>query len=136
MLHTTQMILAMILSGFLSSMSIWSNSLHDIRISLNDLYMTSLMTSWMFLFMGIFQIHLHFLLLGALGVLISFYLIRKQIAVTPYQYVQGMIPHHSMAVFMSRRLLQRQNVPKELKELARRIVNLQEKEIQEMKKMI
>lgn len=136
MLHTTQMILAMLLAGFLSSMSIWSNSLHDIRISLNDVYMISLMTSWMFLFMGIFQIHLRFLLLGSLGVLVSFYLIRKQIAITPYQYIQGMIPHHSMAVFMSRRLLQRDDVPRELREFALRVVHLQEKEIYEIKKMM
>lgn len=86
--------------------------------------------------MGIFQIHLRFLLLGSLGVLVSFYLIRKQIAITPYQYIQGMIPHHSMAVFMSRRLLQRDDVPRELREFALRVVHLQEKEIYEIKKMM
>ena len=53
--HYFVMFFIMILSGLLSSMNVWVNDYSDIRFSINDLYMTLLMTGWMFLFMGIFN---------------------------------------------------------------------------------
>ena len=47
------MFFIMILSGLLSTMNIWVDKLDDVRISVNDAYMTLLMTGWMFLFMGL-----------------------------------------------------------------------------------
>ena len=52
--HYFVMFFIMILSGLLSSMNVWANDYYDMRFSINDLYMTLLMTGWMFLFMGIF----------------------------------------------------------------------------------
>jgi hypothetical protein len=43
----------MVLSGLLSTMNVWVDKVDDIRFSINDLYMTLLMTGWMFLFMGL-----------------------------------------------------------------------------------
>ena len=44
----------MILSGLLTSMNVWVDKWDDIGFSINDLYMTLLMTGWSFLFMGIY----------------------------------------------------------------------------------
>jgi hypothetical protein len=43
----------MLLSGLLSTMNVWVDKVDDIRFSINDAYMTLLMTGWMFLFMGL-----------------------------------------------------------------------------------
>jgi len=47
------MFFIMILSGLLSTMNVWVDKIDDIRFSINDVYMTLLMTGWMFLFTGL-----------------------------------------------------------------------------------
>ena len=36
------------MSGLLSTMNVWVDKVDDIRFSINDAYMTLLMTGWMF----------------------------------------------------------------------------------------
>lgn len=105
--HYIVMFVIMILSGMLSTMNVWSDKLSDINFSLNDLYMSLLMTGWMFLFMGVYYKHLYVIIFGLLLILISFVCIRKQLFINQTQYLSGMIPHHSMAVQMSKRLLEK-----------------------------
>ena len=59
--HYLVMFIIMIFSGLLSTMNIYADKLSDIRLSLNDLYMTLLMTGWMFAFMGIFYKNIRFI---------------------------------------------------------------------------
>lgn len=128
------MFFAMILSGVLSTMNVWTNNLNDIRFSINDAYMVLLMTGWMFLFMGVFNKDLQSLSVGLALVVANLVGIRKQLFVTPSQYKLGMIPHHSMAVHMSKKLLERNPAPApELAEFARNIIKTQENEIRFMK---
>jgi len=93
------------MSGILSTMNVWVDKYQDIRISINDVYMTLLMTGWMFFFMGIFYMDKPILLFGLSLVLLSVWCIRTQFLVNQTQYIMGMIPHHSMAVHMSKKLL-------------------------------
>ena len=51
------MILISLISGALSAMWIWADKFSDIRLSVNDAYMVSLMTSLMILFMAILDRH-------------------------------------------------------------------------------
>lgn len=51
--HYVIMFFIMLLSGLLSTMNVWADKFNDIRFSINDVYMTLLMTGWMFLFMGL-----------------------------------------------------------------------------------
>ena len=99
------MFIIMIMSGILSTMNVWIDKYQDIRISINDIYMALLMTGWMFFFMGIFYIDKPILLFGLTLVLLSVWCIRTQFLVNQTQYIMGMIPHHSMAVHMSKKLL-------------------------------
>ena len=125
------MFIIMILSGLLSTMNIWVDKVDDIRISLNDAYMTLLMTGWMFLFMGIVYEELSVFCIGVLLVIVNIWCIRNQILITESQYKLGMIPHHSMAVHMSKRLLEKENsMPKFIKN----IIKTQEEEISILKK--
>jgi len=129
--HNLVMFIIMILSGALSTMNMWVDKYDDIRFSLNDVYMIGLMTGWMFFFMGIVYRDLSTWLFGLLFVIIFLWCIRTQFLITQNQYLLGMIPHHSMAVHMSKRLLEKDN---NIQKFLQNIVSNQSDEINFMKK--
>ena len=116
----------MILSGLLSTMNVWVDKIEDIRWSINDMYMILLMTGWMFLFMGLVDQNINITGIGLCLIVFNVWCIRTQFLVTELQYKLGMIPHHSMAVHMSKQLLQKENnmIP-----FLEHIINSQEREI-------
>ena len=121
----------MILSGLLSTMNIAVDKYDDIRFSIIDVYMTLLMCGWMFLFMGIFYQEINIFLIGLIFVIINLWCIRKQIFMSETQYKLAMIPHHSMAIHMSKKLLKKN---KNMKKFLKNIINTQTNEIVIMKK--
>lgn len=125
----------MILSGLLSTMNIWADKWDDIRFSINDIYMTLLMTGWMFLFMGLYYSETLILCIGLFLVVASVWCIRTQFMVTNEQYILGMIPHHSMAVLMSKKLIQNQNQSPSFNKFVSHIITTQETEIAYMKRL-
>ena len=129
--HYSTMFIIMILSGLLSTMNIWVDKYDDIRLSVNDVYMTLLMSGWMFLFMGIFYQEINIFILGLIIVIIIIWCIRTQFFITEYQYKLSMIPHHSMAVHMSKKLLEKENNRQH--PFLTNIINTQESEIVIMK---
>ena len=100
--HYIVMFFIMIVSGLLTTMNIWADKWDDVRFSINDIYMTLLMTGWMFLFMGLYYSEIIILWLGLFLVVTNIWCIRTQFMVTIEQYILGMIPHHSMAILMSK----------------------------------
>ncbi len=126
--HFLMMFLIMIPSGLLSSMYIWVDKLDDVRLSLNDLYMTLLMTGWMLLFMAIIHQNLNVFIIGLLMIIINIWCIRTQFMISESQYKLGMIPHHSMAIHMSKKLLKKDSNIK-IKPLLNQIIDTQTKEI-------
>jgi len=128
--HYTIMFFIMILSGLLSTMNVWVDKYDDIRLGLNDVYMIMLMTGWMFFFMGLVYQHISVFLIGISLVIMNIYFIRSQFLITYTQYKLGMIPHHSMAIHMSKKLLEKEN---NLKDFLQNIINTQENEILFMK---
>jgi hypothetical protein len=112
-------------------MNIWVDKYDDMRFSLNDLYMAFLMTGWMFFFMGLYEKETHIAIIGLLLVIINIIFIRTQFMVTTEQYIYGMIPHHSMAIHMSKQLLKKSTG---LEEFVSNIIDTQRKEIEFMKK--
>ena len=129
--HYTIMFFIMILSGLLSTMNIWVDKYDDIRFSINDAYMTLLMCGWMFLFMGLIYKEIMIFIMGLSLVIITIWCIRNQFLVTESQYKLGMIPHHSMAVHMSKKLLEKEN---SITPFIQNIIETQEKEINILKK--
>ena len=107
--HYTIMFFIMILSGILSTMNVWVDKVDDIRFSMNDAYMILLMTGWMFLFMGLFYQEMGIISIGLLLVIVNIWSIRNQFLISETQYKLGMIPHHSMAVHMSKKLSEKEN---------------------------
>ena len=129
----TIMFIIMIISGFLSNMNVYANNIDDIRFSINDLYMSLLMTGWMFLFMGLYYKQNNIIIYGLLLVVFSIFAIRNQFLVNQKQYILGMIPHHSMAVHMSKKLLDKKN---NLKTFLKNIIINQSIELNYMKKIL
>jgi len=120
----------MILSGLLSTMNIWVDKVDDIRFSVNDAYMILLMTGWMFLFMGLLYREISVFFVGLSLVLVNIWCIRTQFLVSERQYKLGMIPHHSMAVHMSKKLLEKNN---NISSFVQNIIENQEEEIRILK---
>jgi len=120
----------MILSGLLSTMNIWVDKVSDIRYSINDLYMILLMTGWMFLFMGIYYKDTKIMFFGLFLVIVILFCIRTQLFVSETQYKLGMIPHHSMAILMSKKLLEKKN---NIQPFLHKLINTQQNEIQFLK---
>lgn len=124
------MFFIMILSAMLSTMNVWVDKYQDIRFSINDVYMAFLMGGWMLLFMGLLNKDPKIVVLGFLIVAFNIGFIRSQFLVTEEQYKLGMIPHHSMAVHMSKKLLERNN---NIPDFLKNVITTQESEIQFMK---
>jgi len=129
--HYFIMFFIMILSGLLSTMNLWTDKVDDIRFSINDAYMILLMTGWMFLFMGLIYTEMNVFFIGLSLVIFSIWCIRNQFLITETQYKLGMIPHHSMAIHMSKKLLEKEN---NISPLLKNIVKTQEEEILILKK--
>jgi len=131
--HTLIMLVACLLSGVGSTMNVWADQVEDIRLSINDVFMIVLMTGWMFFFMGVFMGNRSYLLWGGLVTAITLFLIRRQFGVSEREYLQGMIPHHSMAVHLSRRL---QEKPNAIGPFLEQLVETQKGEIEFMKRVL
>ena len=125
------MFFIMMASGLLSTMNVWVDKIDDIRFSLNDVYMTLLMTGWMFFFMGVLYRETRTFFVGVAMVVCSIWCIRTQFLITETQYRLGMIPHHSMAVHMSKQLLKKKN---NIRPFIQNIIRTQENEINFLKK--
>ncbi len=89
------------------------------------------MTGWMFLFMGMWYGDSIITSIGFFLVAFNLWSIRTQFMVSTTQYIRGMIPHHSMAVHMSKKLLENQDVV--ISDFVKNIIATQEKEINYMK---
>lgn len=127
--HYIIMFFIMILSGLLSTMNVWADKFDDIRFSINDVYMTLLMCGWMFLFMGFVYRELNIFFIGLLLVVVNIWCIRTQFLLTEKQYRLGMIPHHSMAVHISKKMLEKETISPFIEN----IIETQENEIKVLK---
>jgi len=131
--HYIIMFFIMVLSGLLSTMNVWADKLDDIRFSINDIYMTLLMTGWMFLFMGLIYREISVTFVGLSLIIIDIWCIRTQFLINETQYKLGMIPHHSMAIHMSKKILQKEN---NISPFLQNIIKTQENEIEILKNNI
>ena len=136
------MMIIMFISGLLSSMNNWVDKISDIQFHINDIYMSLLMCGWSLILMGIYYIHYKILIIGIIVTLIIMYCIRNQIFIDETQYLKGMIPHHSMAVLMSKKLIEKENktntfnlIPL-VKKFINNIIDTQNNEIKFMKTIL
>ena len=129
------MFIIMIIASIITGMNMWVNSLSDVRLHLNDVYMGISMTGWMFLLMGLFYSITNIIWIGLVTIIISAYLIRNQVFINQEEYLSSMIPHHSMAILMSKKLKEKDVITNNvIDDLVNNIIQTQQEEIDIMKK--
>jgi len=136
-------ILMLILSFFMMYAVMYLNvdQLDHIYLNITRLYMTLLMVSLMALLMlGIMKMMYKNTKLNTIIVLSSIAVftlaligVRTQTPIGDVQYMKGMIPHHSIAIMTSKHADLKDP---EVKKLAQSIIDAQEKEIAEMKRIL
>jgi len=137
------MFIVMVIIGMLfNPMNILAYRLSDLYMSRTLFYGGLLMASNMiwaheiihYLSMGHFNMTV-FSVGIILSISVSTVLLRQQLLVDDKQWLRRMIPHHSTALTTTHKVYDRTNNPK-IKELAKEIIDTQEKEIQLMKSML
>ena len=125
-----------ILAGMISGMNSFVDKTDDLRLNINDFYMSSMMNGLMFIFMAIYYKSIKLFIVGFVITIVTFIFLRYQIFVDEYQYTKSMIPHHSMAIMMSKKLLLNKSIliSDDIKLLANNIIDSQENEIEILKK--
>jgi uncharacterized protein (DUF305 family) len=121
--------------------AIMVNQRSDITNNLGKAYVSILMALFMIGLEIMMHDHQYSIFSSKLYLVLAFfisvfiYLYRKQVAIYDEQYLEGMIEHHSMAIFMSEEILKKTdnyNIAK----LAKNIVQSQKDEIQIMKDLL
>jgi Ca2+/Na+ antiporter len=82
---------------------------------------------------GVLSLNLYAILFALLAILI--YLYRKQIYINDKQYLEGMIEHHSMALFTSNEILKKSD-NYDVTKLAKNIISQQSDELRVMKDLL
>ena len=125
---------------FLMSPIMVSNRLY-ITNNLGKAYMAMIMAIFMVfleVMMHDHQYHVLSLNLYAIltaGLALFVYLYRNQVAIDDKQYLEGMIEHHSMAIFTSEEILNKTN-DYNVAKLAKNIIQTQKDEIREMRELV
>jgi len=140
--HIIMFIVMVIIGMLFNPMNILAYRFSDLYISQTLVYGGLLMASNMvwaheivhYLSMGHFNM-LVFYVGIILSIGVSILLLRQQLLVDDKQWLRRMIPHHSTALTTSHKIYNRTNNSK-IKELAKEIIDTQEKEIQLMKSML
>lgn len=108
---------------------------HIQLFSLNKFYNAIFMALSMILLHTLTEPSFIITVLTLFGMHIFYFAIRYQFMVDEKNYLQDMIEHHSMALQTSKQLLEKSINP-ETKQLALTILETQQKEIQQMQRMI
>ncbi|GAB4020775.1 DUF305 domain-containing protein [Spirosoma migulaei] len=110
-------------------------------LSTNRLYMTTLMITTMAVVMLLFMRSMYqdarmnlMIILGSVALFVAaLFCVRHQVFIDDKRFMQSMIPHHSIAILVSK---QANLKDPEVKELARSIIEAQEREIAQMKQIL
>ncbi len=130
------MFVIMVVASVITGMNMWVNRLDDVRFHLNDIYMGISMTGWMLFLMGLIYSMENYIWIGIITIGISAYLIRNQVFIGEREYIDSMIPHHSMAILMSKQLQEKGQIQnKKLAQLVNNIIQTQQEEINLMKSL-
>jgi hypothetical protein len=140
--HFISFVVMVIVGMFFNPMNILAYRFSDLYTSLTLFYGGLLMASNMiwghevihYLSMG----HFNMLVLSTgiiLSISVSQLLLRQQLLVDDKQWLRRMIPHHSTALTTTHKIYERTSNP-QIKNLAKEIIDTQEKEIRIMKSLL
>jgi uncharacterized protein (DUF305 family) len=118
-----------------------TETLDHLYLSTNRLYMTTLMITTMAVVMLLFMRHMYrdartntLIITGSVVLFgAALFAVRNQAFINDKRFMQSMIPHHSIAILVSKQA--NLNDP-EVKALATGIIDAQEREIAQMKRIL
>ncbi|GAB3563384.1 DUF305 domain-containing protein [Spirosoma luteolum] len=118
-----------------------TETLDHLYLSTNRLYMTTLMITTMAVVMLLFMRHMYrdarintLIITGSVVLFgAALFAVRNQVFINDKRFMQSMIPHHSIAILVSKQA--NLNDP-EVKALATGIIDAQEREIAQMKRIL
>ena len=129
-------IISFIIQYFIMSW-VMSNSMNNFTNSLGKFYLSVLMGLFMVLIELLMaensNIFLYVIIIVLIVITIYFY--RNQVFIGEKEYISDMIEHHSMAILTSEEILKKTDNAK-VANLANRIIQAQNKEIQEMQQLL
>ena len=124
------MFISMFIIQYVFMSYIMTNQVDNITNSLGKVYMSTIMGLLMIIIMDYRNIHIYGLLL-----ILCIYLYKIQFGVNDKNYIREMIEHHSMALLTSKQIIKKTD-NSYVADIAQRIINTQESEIQEMRNII
>ena len=129
-MSTSMMFISMFIIQYVFMSYIMTNQVDNITNSLGKLYISTIMGLLMIIIMDYRNIHIYGLLL-----ILCIYLYRIQFGINDKNYIKEMIEHHSMALLTSKQIIKKTG-NSYVADIAQRIINTQESEIQEMRNII
>ena len=140
--HIIMFIVMVIIGMLFNPMNILAYRFSDLYISQTLFYGGLLMASnmiWAHEIVHYLSMRHFNMLIFSIGIIlsisVSIFLLRQQLLVDDKQWLRRMIPHHSTALTTTHNIYTRTTNPK-IKELAKEIIDTQEKEIKLMKSML
>lgn len=124
-------IIISILAAVISTLYLWLFNRNAGRIHLMDLYMGLLVTFWVILINGLYNLNYRFIFVGIVGILLFSYFIKNQVFIDDSEFVKAMIDYHSVTVFMAKKIKEKSKNQKVIK-LADEIIEIQTKEMKDM----
>jgi hypothetical protein len=100
-------ILIAVLSGLLSTITIWSLR-HPLTI--NSIYVILLPTFWMIFFMSIMNINKYYFIISIIGLMITYYMISSQMFISKSELYDEVIGNHEKIIFMSKKVLDKYGI--------------------------
>ena len=127
------MFISMFIIQYVFMSYIMTNQVDNITNSFGKVYISIIMGLLMIIIMSYHYIH-HLGIYIALLIL-CIYLYRIQFGINDKNYIREMIEHHSMALLTSKQIIKKTG-NNYVADIAQRIINTQESEIQEMRNII
>uniref|UniRef100_A0A6C0ASD7 DUF305 domain-containing protein n=1 Tax=viral metagenome TaxID=1070528 RepID=A0A6C0ASD7_9ZZZZ len=119
---------------FINNLDLHTNNLGKVYLSaFMGLFMILIETTLHDYQYHVFSLKTYVLLAIGLGLFV--YLYRYQVAINDKEYLNGMIEHHSMAIFTSEEILKKTD-NYDVAKLAKNIIQTQKDEIREMERLV
>lgn len=135
MMSNSMMFITMFIIQYVFMSFIMTNRIENITNSVGKMYISTIMGLSMIILMNLttYNINQTIPYIVLLGLII--YLYKTQFGINDTNYLKEMIEHHSMALLTSKQILKKTN-NSYVADIAQRIINTQDKEIQEMHNII
>lgn len=135
MMSNSMMFIIMFIIQYVFMSFIMTNRAENITNSLGKAYVSIMMGLSMIILMDLMMYKVNRIITYIVLLGLTIYLYKIQFGINDTNYIKEMIEHHSMALLTSKQIIKKTD-NSYVADIAQRIINTQEKEIQEMRNII